>query len=85
MASTATFLAKPTRRGLLVTGTLGIERMRDANYQSKPEGKRDGGGIVSVKFHPKVNGALAVIGGDRRLRMFSVRAIHSWPRDTLLL
>jgi len=72
LASTGTFLSVPTRRGLLAKGSLEVERLRDANFQSRTEGKRDGGGILQVKFHTKVNGALAVIGGDRRLRMFNI-------------
>lgn len=53
-----------------------MTRLRDANFQSKVEGRREveggKGGITWVGFHPMVTSALAVVGGDRRLRIFNV-------------
>lgn len=74
-SNTASFSSGPSRKGELPKGTLDIDREKDANIQMRSAMSESRhtptGGIVSVKFHPSV-GALAVIGSDRRLRMFGI-------------
>lgn len=75
-SNTAAFSTKAFNRGELPKGTLDIDRQKDANAQMRSAQSADrhvasSGGVMSVKFHPSV-GALAVVGSDRRLRMYSV-------------
>lgn len=75
-SNTAAFSTRAFNRGELPQGTLDIDRQKDANAQMRSAQSADrhvasSGGVMSVKFHPSV-GALAVVGSDRRLRMYSV-------------
>lgn len=88
LGSTESFIARAVSRGVLPKSTIDVERLRDANYQARTaEGERvknvagkqqvaakggvTGGGVSDVKFHPTVE-VLSVIGGDRRLRLFTI-------------
>jgi U3 small nucleolar RNA-associated protein 18 len=65
---TSTSDATSARTSSLSSGTLSIERLRDANQSSRSQGN-----IHSVEFHPNVNvPVLSVAGADRRLRLFNV-------------
>ena len=55
--------------------------MRNANQQNPTTGKREavnaGEGVVDFAWHPNPRiGVIAVAGGDRRVRIFSVRLIY---------
>lgn len=66
-------ISAPKRRGPLPSGTLEIERLRDANQSNRTIGDKEGGkgGVVDLSWHPKLP-VLSVVGGDRRLRLFNV-------------
>ena len=72
LASTTGVLGK--RSKALQSGTLSIERLRDANISAPAEGA-----IKAVQFHPATELPLLLTASeDRRLRFFNVRAnIHS--------
>jgi U3 small nucleolar RNA-associated protein 18 len=65
------------KRPPLPPGTIDLKRLRNANAQNPTTGKKEaagaGNGVVGVEWHPNERlGVLAVIGGDRRVRMFNV-------------
>ncbi|WRT66844.1 uncharacterized protein IL334_003807 [Kwoniella shivajii] len=82
LTSTKSFIA-PSKalpgqsRPALQTGTIDLQRMRNANQQNPTTGKREaanaGGGIVDFAWHPSEKvGVMAVAGGDRRVRFFNI-------------
>jgi len=76
LSSTVGILAESKRRGrktvVLPQGTLGIERVRDANHSVQGSGS---GEVRALSFHPKpAIPVLSVATADRRIRLFNVSA-----------
>lgn len=76
LASTGGILGQ--RPKTLQSGTLSIERLRDANLSARSEGA-----IKAVQFHPSSQiPVMLTAGEDRRLRLFNVS--FSVPRSTVV-
>lgn len=74
------------KRAALKSGTIDMQRLRNANHQNPTTGKQEasngGSGVVDLAWHPSERvGVLAVAGGDRRIRFFNVS--HPCRRVTL--
>ncbi|CAK5268602.1 unnamed protein product [Mycena citricolor] len=73
-SSTVGILASRTKKGTLATGTLSIERLRDANQAGS-----DSGEIKTLSFHPSAKIPLLCVGSaDRRIRLFNIDG-HTSP------
>lgn len=75
LSSTSGILASSKHRSsrsatVLSTGTLAIERLRDANQSAQASGS---GGIKSLAFHPSDRVPVLCVGtADRRVRLYNV-------------
>ncbi|KAF8637466.1 hypothetical protein AX16_010794 [Volvariella volvacea WC 439] len=87
LSSTTGILARPDRRRrnvVLKQGSIGIERLRDANQSVQdrdPDGAKSALGEVKVvTFHPNERIPLLCVGtsGDRRIRLFNIDG-HTSP------
>lgn len=87
LSSTKSFIDNPSsssiikgqkkRTAALKSGTIDMQRLRNANHQNPTTGKQEasnaGSGVVDLAWHPSERvGVLAVAGGDRRIRFFNV-------------
>lgn len=73
LSSTSGILASRSKKVALPSGTLSIERLRDANQASSGSGN---GEIKTLTFHPSAKVPVLCVGSaDRRVRLFNVRWI----------
>lgn len=80
LSSTSGILASRSKKVALASGTLSIERLRDANQASSGSGS---GEIKSLAFHPSAKVPVLCVGSaDRRIRLFNVCPIICTPITT---
>ena len=69
VSSTVGILDAPKKKSVIPQGHLKIERLRDANQSSPPDGH-----IKAIQFHPSPHvPVLLIANSDRRLSLFNVR------------
>ncbi|KAJ6570248.1 WD40-repeat-containing domain protein [Mycena vulgaris] len=76
LSSTSGILSSRSKKVALPSGTLSIERLRDANQASSASGS---GEIKSLAFHPSAKVPVLCVGSaDRRVRLFNIDG-HTSP------
>ncbi|KAJ7914868.1 WD40-repeat-containing domain protein [Mycena leptocephala] len=82
LSSTSGILASRSKKVALPSGTLSIERLRDANQASSGSGN---GEIKTLTFHPSAKVPVLCVGSaDRRVRLFN-SSVNFHPSGTSLL
>ncbi|KAF9051089.1 WD40 repeat-like protein [Hymenopellis radicata] len=76
LLSSTTGILSQKRRPTLASGTIAIERLRDANQASQ---KSNIGDVKSIVFHPSDRVPVLAVGtGDRRVRLYNIDG-HTSP------